>query len=171
MKDRDIRVCYEILTHCDDVTDKMEHFCIDYAAWEHDRYSRDSVLMSLGQIGEAVTNFKSSSESGYPPELEDIDWSGIRGMRNVLYHHYRTIDLDAVWKAVNEDVPALRSRLLQDDSIRGFYEMQLAEVRDFNLESELDSLAFLENASSLDTCQSRANPETRQTPEVDDDAR
>lgn len=36
-----------------------------------------------------------------------MPWTNIVGLRNRIVHAYFEIDLDVVWKIVNDDVPAL----------------------------------------------------------------
>ncbi len=74
------------------------------AAFEHDELLQVWVVHHLEIVGEACR--------GLSPEFRerhaDYDWSQPVGMRNVLSHHYFEIDLDAVWSAVEEDLPELK---------------------------------------------------------------
>ena len=40
-----------------------------------------------------------------------MPWKAIAGMRDRLLHGYDDVDLDLVWKTVDEDLPALLKRL------------------------------------------------------------
>ena len=40
-----------------------------------------------------------------------MPWKAIAGMRDRLLHGYDDVDLDLVWKTVDEDLPALVTRL------------------------------------------------------------
>jgi uncharacterized protein with HEPN domain len=37
-----------------------------------------------------------------------VDWKGLAGFRNVLVHDYLGIDVDLVYRAVEQDVPKLK---------------------------------------------------------------
>ena len=39
----------------------------------------------------------------------DIDWSAIKGMRNIVVHNYGHIDLEILWSAATEDIPILKA--------------------------------------------------------------
>jgi uncharacterized protein with HEPN domain len=54
---------------------------------------QDSVSYRIGIIGEAARDI--SSETA---ELIPLDCRGIRGMRNRLFHGYREVDLNDLWK-------------------------------------------------------------------------
>ena len=47
---------------------------------------------------------------------QDVPWTKVIGMRNVLVHGYFEIDADIVWETTTRDLPALKAaieRLLQ----------------------------------------------------------
>lgn len=43
----------------------------------------------------------------------DIEWSKIIGMRNILVHNYFSIDTDIVWAVIENNLPSLRSKILE----------------------------------------------------------
>jgi uncharacterized protein with HEPN domain len=45
---------------------------------------------------------------GVKASQSPVDWKGLAGFRNVLVHDYLGIDLDLVYRAVDEDVPKLK---------------------------------------------------------------
>jgi uncharacterized protein with HEPN domain len=67
----------------------------------------DAVLFNLHVIGEAVKKL--------PPDLRekhsDIAWREIAGLRDFVAHAYFALDLDILWDAIRQDVPALLSRV------------------------------------------------------------
>jgi len=62
-----------------------------------------AVLLLLQRIGEAARRV---SEEGRAAS-GGVPWPQIVGMRHHLVHEYTRIDLDAVWQAATESVPAL----------------------------------------------------------------
>ena|SRR5438270_10574748 len=63
---------------------------------------QDAVSYRIGIIGEAARDI--SSETA---ELIPLDWRAIRGMRNRLFHGYREVDLNDLWKTATTDLPHL----------------------------------------------------------------
>lgn len=67
----------------------------------------DAVLHNLHVIGEAVKNLPEAYRESRP----DVEWRKIAGMRDVVAHAYFALDLEILWDAVQNDVPALLSRV------------------------------------------------------------
>jgi uncharacterized protein with HEPN domain len=68
-------------------------------------------------IGEAAARIGKETKERSP----QIPWAQIVAMRNRLVHLYFDIDLDQVWNAVTEDLPALATQLqkmLETDSFK-----------------------------------------------------
>jgi uncharacterized protein with HEPN domain len=42
----------------------------------------------------------------------DVRWQDIAGIGNILRHEYQRVDHQIVWKAVRDDLPALKEALL-----------------------------------------------------------
>jgi uncharacterized protein with HEPN domain len=78
-----------------------------------DRKTQSAVMRQLEIIGEAVKNLSPALTQGEP----DIPWRQIAGTRDRLIHAHFSVDLDAVWSMIEQDLPALRAnveRILQD---------------------------------------------------------
>ena len=58
-------------------------------------------------IGEARCYIPSDIQSKYA----DVPWRLIRSMRNVLIHDYPVIDLEIVWRAIQDDLPPTITRI------------------------------------------------------------
>jgi uncharacterized protein with HEPN domain len=78
---------------------------------------QDAVLRNLEVIGEAVQGLDDGSRSRAP----DVPWRRIAGMRDVLIHEYFGVDLDVIWRVVEDEVPELlvvTGRLIDELSAR-----------------------------------------------------
>ncbi len=80
---------------------------LDRAAFLAERRTYDATLRNLQLIGEAATHVPEAVSSLHPT----IPWRKIIGMRNRLVHDYLGIDDDAIWQAVEVDVPDLLPKL------------------------------------------------------------
>ncbi len=62
-----------------------------------------AVIRALEVIGEAATKVSGDLRE----ELPGVPWANIVGMRNWLIHAYHDVNLDIVWRTVQEELPPL----------------------------------------------------------------
>ena len=67
------------------------------------------VIHHLEIVGEAARGISPEFRKRY----DNIPWSEIIGMRNILIHHYFGIDREAVWRVVEHDLPLLKEQFIQ----------------------------------------------------------
>jgi uncharacterized protein with HEPN domain len=72
-----------------------------------DALVRDAVIRQVSIIGEAASKLSDAFCDMYP----EIHWREVVGMRQIVIHHYWKLDLDVVWEAATEDIPALARQL------------------------------------------------------------
>jgi uncharacterized protein with HEPN domain len=77
------------------------------AAFLTDIKTQAAVLHELLVLGEAAKRLSAAFREEHP----DVPWKAIAGMRDRLLHGYDDVDLDLVWKTVDEDLPGLVKRL------------------------------------------------------------
>jgi len=80
---------------------------LDKAAFLADLKTQAAIFHELLVLGEGVKRLSTALREDHP----DVPWKAIAGMRDRLLHGYDAVDLDLVWKTVDEDVPALLRRL------------------------------------------------------------
>lgn len=66
---------------------------------------QDAVIRNIEIVGEATKKISKDLKSQY----QEIPWKEMSGMRDKLIHDYFGVDVDVVWKTVNEDIPFLKS--------------------------------------------------------------
>jgi uncharacterized protein with HEPN domain len=76
---------------------------ISRAEFDRNEEKKDSVVLQLGNIGEAANRISKSFQIEHP----EVPWKDIIGMRHRLFHSYEDIDWDTVWKAATVEVTAL----------------------------------------------------------------
>ena len=62
-----------------------------------------ALLKSIEILGEAAARISAESKAALPA----IPWQNIIGMRNRLVHGYYDVNLDIVWRTVDEELPGL----------------------------------------------------------------
>lgn len=104
MKAKDYEIIRHIGCYCIDIQNTMNRFGKAQAAFENDVDYRNSICMSLLQIGELTGHL---SEEFREETKQFVYWPAIKGMRNVFAHDYGAIDYERVWETVEEDIPVL----------------------------------------------------------------
>ena len=104
MKDSDLQRIQHIASYCEDIAKTIERFGRDQEIFLRDLDYRNSISMSIMQIGELSVglsdDFKDSTQ-------DQMQWGLIRGMRNMFAHTYAKMDRTIVWDVATKDIPGL----------------------------------------------------------------
>ena len=65
---------------------------------------QDGVIRNLQTLAESSQHLS----EGIKVTQASVDWKGLAGFRNVLVHDYLGVDLELVYRAVEQDVPKLK---------------------------------------------------------------
>ena len=80
-----------------------------FEKFQNDKKTVYAVVRAIEIIGEAVKNIPSSVKSKH----KEIPWRDAADMRNKLIHEYFGVNLKVVWRAVEKDVPELKSKMFE----------------------------------------------------------
>lgn len=86
---------------------------------------RDSILFSLGQVGELVSHFKSDE---YEKLFPEIPWRQVKGQRNYIVHQYADMKYETAWESAVAGVPAIKEALLSNGEIARKYEIECSYI-------------------------------------------
>lgn len=67
----------------------------------------DSICMLLIAIGEGLKNIDKQTEGKLLPLYPSVPWRDIKGMRDIIAHHYFDIDADEVYNIVSQELQPL----------------------------------------------------------------
>lgn len=95
--------------------EKAEKFVADLTFDEFiaDEKTSYAVVRCLEIVGEATKNVPKTLRNEYTA----IPWKEMAGMRDVISHIYFGVNMKKVWKAVKEDIPAIKpmiAKVLED---------------------------------------------------------
>jgi uncharacterized protein with HEPN domain len=76
---------------------------MDFSIFSGDRRTNLAVVRALEIIGEAARQVPTDVRRRYP----QVPWQDMADMRNKLIHEYFGVDLEVVWRTVQEDLPQL----------------------------------------------------------------
>ncbi len=92
--------------------EKIEQFMNDiedFDAFIHDDKTAFAVIRGMEIIGEAAKNIPRSTRKKY----SNVPWKDITGMRDKLIHQYFGVNLELIWKTLEEDLTPLKSTVTQ----------------------------------------------------------
>ncbi|MBI1869479.1 DUF86 domain-containing protein [Candidatus Gottesmanbacteria bacterium] len=81
----------------------------------HDRKTVDAVVRNLEIIGQAARNIPQEVTVKY----HDIPWREMVSMRNKVLHEYFGVDIEILWKTIQEDLPGLKEKIKGLPEVRG----------------------------------------------------
>lgn len=65
------------------------------------------IIHNIQIIGEAASNLSED----YCREHSEIPWAQIVAMRNILVHEYFGVDLDEIWRTVEQNLPVFKRQI------------------------------------------------------------
>lgn len=105
MAETNKKLLEHMLMYIGQIEEANKMFNADKEALKNNSVYRNAVALCVLQVGELsnllTEDFRAITES-------EIPWKAIRGMRNVLAHHYGKIDYESLWETISIDIPTLR---------------------------------------------------------------
>jgi uncharacterized protein with HEPN domain len=85
---------------------RIERFTagMDFPAFSANEQVTFAVLHALLILSEAARRLGTDAETRVPEQ----PWRAIRSLGNILRHEYEGVDLNAIWRIVTDDLPALK---------------------------------------------------------------
>jgi uncharacterized protein with HEPN domain len=78
-----------------------------------DRKTIYAVIRAMEVMGEAAKKIPEAVRSAHPA----IPWKQMAGIRDKLIHEYFGVELDVLWKTIQEDLPSLKTAI--EDLVSG----------------------------------------------------
>lgn len=95
------------LYHIRDAIEKIESYIKQKKDFKELPIIQDAVIRQMEIIGEASKRISKQTKASNP----DIPWKDMAGMRDKLIHGYFGVDVEAVWKTVENDIPSLKKQM------------------------------------------------------------
>jgi uncharacterized protein with HEPN domain len=106
MPSRDWRLRIQDILEC--ITETLQRTAgIEFEDFIANRTIVKAVLYDFGIIGEAARNIPTDIQSRYP----QIPWRLMGDMRNIIFHEYFQVELEIVWRTIQNNLPLLASQL------------------------------------------------------------
>lgn len=98
------------LKHICDAIIEVENYLLnaDFDTFMNNSMMRFACIKQMEIIGEASDHISEEIKT----KFSEIEWSQIKGMRNVFVHEYFGIDSKLVWEIIKQDLPDLKNKVL-----------------------------------------------------------
>jgi uncharacterized protein with HEPN domain len=73
--------------------------------WPEDDMVLDAIAKRIEEIGEIAKRISADTLAAMP----EVDWRGVRGIREILAHDYEDVDADVLAEVVANALPGLRA--------------------------------------------------------------
>lgn len=95
--------------HMLDCIERIQKYTVDMNAdsFAVAYQTQDAVMRNIEIIGEAAKHVSTEFQKMRPY----VPWSDMAKTRDKLIHHYFQIDITAVWKVVQDDLPEIKKHL------------------------------------------------------------
>ena len=100
-------VLFGIKKYIDDLNKIIKDNKVTETMYKTNVLYRHSLHMCLFQIGE----ISKMVPDDFKKKHMEIPWAEMRGLRNVEAHDYDNLDLTAIWKTIEKDIPDLDKKL------------------------------------------------------------
>ncbi len=105
MQSKDKIILTKILSYIDEIRGFISGYTQE--KFYNDRKTINACVFDLSQIGELVG--KASDE--LIKEYSDIEWRGLKGLRNKIVHDYEGINLSMVWGFLEQEIEELEKQI------------------------------------------------------------
>lgn len=111
---RDIQRLPDYLSHILQAIERIQRYTENTTDWAflQNEMVQDAVIRNFEIIGEACRNIE-RHYLGFAAAHPEVPWAFAYEMRNALAHGYFKIDLEIVWKTIQNDLPDLEHQVRQ----------------------------------------------------------
>ncbi|MBF0242865.1 MAG: DUF86 domain-containing protein [Desulfamplus sp.] len=81
--------------------------CNDFTSSDWGMEKLDSICMQLIAIGEGLKNLDKVTNNSILPNYPQIEWKKVKGMRDIVSHHYFDLNAEAVYDVCSNHIEAL----------------------------------------------------------------
>lgn len=107
---RDLGLINHINNYCDEIASIHMQFGNDKKIFISNPAYEKSIAFCVLQIGELSTHLSEEFRTSH----KEINWKEIRGMRNVVVHHYGDIEVDILWNTSIEDIKIIKEFCIKE---------------------------------------------------------
>lgn len=105
MKDKDKLILTKILNYIEEIQEFIKGYTKEQ--FSKDRKTVNACVFDLSQIGELIGKISEETLKENP----NVEWRGLKALRNRIVHDYEGINLNMVWGFLDTELEELRIML------------------------------------------------------------
>ena len=115
-----LEILSQIYQACQKVQDRFKIIKAvqDFTDTPQGQEKLDSICMLLIAIGESVKKLDQITDGKLLSKYDAVDWKGVKGMRDIISHHYFDIDAEEIFWVCQNEIGNLAAVI--DEMIRTF---------------------------------------------------
>ena len=71
----------------------------------------DSICMQFIAIGESLKGLDKVTNGELLPTHPEIDWKNVKGLRDIIAHHYFEVDAEQIWWIIENELQPLKKAI------------------------------------------------------------
>jgi uncharacterized protein with HEPN domain len=113
----DINIVKDIVKQIQDALDKIQwrfapvQSVDDLTDTPQGMEKLDSICMLLIAIGESCKKIDRLTNGNLLAKYPDVDWIGVKGLRDIISHHYFDVDAEEIYITCSEQIPILNETI------------------------------------------------------------
>lgn len=104
---RQILHATQIVSQRFEAVDSIDYFTDTPAGME----KLDSICMQLIAIGESLKNIDKITNKKLLEKYPEVDWKGVKGIRDIISHHYFDLDAEEIYFVCDTKLTALTTTI------------------------------------------------------------
>ena len=73
----------------------------------------DSICMQFITIGESLKGLDKITKGELLKTHPEIDWKNVKGLRDIIAHHYFEVDADQIWWIIEKELQPLKKAIIE----------------------------------------------------------
>lgn len=102
----DMRRVGHILEYCQEIEKTIYRYGDSFAIFDMDADYQRSISFCILQIGELAGGL---SDAYKQKTADQMQWSAMKGMRNMVAHNYVNMSRQIIWETATKDIPILKA--------------------------------------------------------------
>lgn len=104
----------DYLDHIQQAIERIQRYTedLDEVAFLQNEMVQDAVIRNIEIVGEAANNIR-KCDPDFADQHNDIPWAVLYAMRNRVSHAYHKVDMEIVWKTIQNDLPPMHQQVVE----------------------------------------------------------